>query len=173
MNIREAILEEHSKAQVLRIADYIGDDKQRFKELMHLFLSDEYRVCQRSAWVVSTIADRNSELIEPYIEPMLLNLKEGVHPAVIRNTVRVLNNLKELPDNILGLAASICFNYLETPSVPVAIRVFSMRVLCKICFKEPDLKNELIILIEDMMPNESPGFKSAGKDVLKKLDTIK
>ena len=49
MNIRDEILREHSKAQCLRIAQYIGEDKQRFDELMYLFLNDEYRVCQRVA----------------------------------------------------------------------------------------------------------------------------
>ena len=55
MNIREEILREHSKAQSLRKAHYIGEDKQRFEELMYLFLNDEYRVCQRAAWVVSIV----------------------------------------------------------------------------------------------------------------------
>ena len=172
MNIREALLEEHSKAQSLRIAEYIGTDEQRFAELMTLFLNDEYRGCQRAAWVVGIIGEKQPKMLEPYLETMLLNLDNPVHDAVKRNTVRILRDI-EIPENLLGIATTICFNFLCTPSVPVAIKSFSMRILYKICLKEPDLANELQIIIEDMMPHESAAFVSAGKDILKKLKKVK
>ena len=131
MNIREEILREHSKAQSLRIAHDIGEDKQRFEELMYLFLNDEYRVCQRAAWVVSIVTDKYPDLIQSYILPMLENLKNNNHPSITRNTVRVLRYMHEIPESSIGLAASICFKYLSTPSVPIAIRVFSMHILYK------------------------------------------
>jgi hypothetical protein len=34
------------------------------------------------------------------------------------------------------------------------------------------LKGELRLIIEDMMPHETAAFKSAGKDVLKKLKSL-
>ncbi len=173
MNLREEILREHSKAQCLRIAHYIGDDKQRFDELMYLFLNDEYRVCQRAAWVVSTVADKYPDLIQPYILPMLENLKNNHHPSVTRNTVRVLRYLDKIPESSIGFAASICFNYLTTPSVPIAIRVFSMHILYKICLIEPDLKEELKMSIEDGMEHGSAGYKSAGRTILQKLKKLK
>ena len=117
MNIGEEILREHSKAQCLRIAHYIGDDKQRFDELMYLFLNDEYRVCQRAAWVVSVIAEKYPDIIQPCILPMLENLKNNHHASVTRNTVRVLRYLDRIPESSIGLAASICFKYLTTPSI--------------------------------------------------------
>ena len=169
MNLREEILREHSKAQCLRIAHYIGEDKQRFNELMYLFLNDEYRVCQRAAWVVSTVADKYPNLIQPYILLMLENLKNNNHASVTRNTVRVLRYLDKIPESSIGLAASIFFNYLTTPSVPIAVRVFSMHILYKICLIEPDLKGELKMSIEDGMEHGSAGYKSAGRTILKKI----
>ena len=38
MDIRQALLEEHSKAQCRKIVNYIGSDKQKFEELMKDFL---------------------------------------------------------------------------------------------------------------------------------------
>jgi hypothetical protein len=38
MNIREALLEVHSKAQSTKIADFVGDDPKRFAELMKCLL---------------------------------------------------------------------------------------------------------------------------------------
>ena len=119
MNLREEILREHSKAKCLRIAHYIGEDKQRFDELMYLFLNDKYSVCQRAAWVVSTVADKYLDLIQPHILPMLENLKNNHHASVTRNTVRVLRYWDKIPQSSIGLAASVCFKYLTTPSVNI------------------------------------------------------
>jgi hypothetical protein len=52
---------------------------------------------------------------------------------------------------------------------PIAVRVFSMTVLCNLAGKLPELKNELIPLIEDQMPYGSAGFISRGRKVLKDL----
>ncbi|GHN02752.1 hypothetical protein WSM22_42410 [Cytophagales bacterium WSM2-2] len=52
---------------------------------------------------------------------------------------------------------------------PVAVRVFSMTVLGNLAVKVPELRNELIPLIEDQMPYVSAGFVSRGRKVLKQL----
>jgi hypothetical protein len=53
MDIKQALMKEHSKAQMLKIVAYIGDDKKKFAELMTLMLTAEYRVAQRAAYSVS------------------------------------------------------------------------------------------------------------------------
>ncbi|MBK7883084.1 MAG: hypothetical protein IPJ81_04200 [Chitinophagaceae bacterium] len=49
-NLRQEILKEHSKAQCIKIVQWVGQFQQRFDELFTLFLNDEYRVVQRAAW---------------------------------------------------------------------------------------------------------------------------
>jgi hypothetical protein len=170
MNIRESLEQEHSKTLTLRIIAYIGNDANRMAELMACFFDKEGRICQRAAWAVGMIGEKQPQLIEPYLEHMLLNLKTPQHDAILRNTMRVLRDVPDIPDAILGLAADISFRFLETPSVPIAIRAFSMRVLLKICKKEPELKVELRALIEDILEHDrAPGIVSAGRDVLKQL----
>ena len=104
------------------------------------------------------------------MEQILLNLKQPHHEAILRNTMRLLHSLPDIPDSVLGLAADAAFRYLEDPSVSIAVRAFSIRVLGKICKKEPDLKEELRILLEDMLEFEkAPGIITSGRDVLKQI----
>ena len=85
--------------------------------------------------------------------------------------MRLLNCLPTIPDAVLGLAADAAFRFLEDPSIPIAVRAFSIRILGKICLKEPDLKTELRILLEDMMAHETAlGLLVAGRDVLKMMN---
>jgi hypothetical protein len=167
MNLKTELLREHSKAQALKITAYIGSDSRKFDELMELFFDQEYRVTQRAAWVVSHCGKNHPELITPYIEKMIKNLKKEVHVAVIRNTLKLLQEI-DIPKQLWGITADICFKLLES-NKPIAVKVFSMTVLANICEKEPDLKNELRIIIEDQLPYGSAGFKSRAAKTLKRL----
>jgi hypothetical protein len=170
MNIRESLEQEHSKTQTLRIVAYVGNDTTRMAELMACFFDKNWLICQRAAWAVGLIGEKNAPLIVPYLEQMLLNLKTPQHDAILRNTMRVLRDMPEIPDNALGLAADVAFRFLEDPSVAIAIRAFSMRVLEKICRKEPDLKGELSALIEEILEQDkAPGIVSSGRAVLKQI----
>ncbi len=168
MNLRTELLKEHSKTQAVRIADYIGSDSDKFALLMQLFLSDDYRVTQRASWVVSHCADRYPHLIQPYLSQLIANLRNNVHVAVRRNTVRILQDIS-IPDQLIGETADICFQFLESRDEPVAVKVFAMTILGNICDKIPELKNELALIIEDQLPYASAGYKSRAKKVLKKI----
>ncbi|MEM9389404.1 MAG: hypothetical protein AAGA02_02955 [Bacteroidota bacterium] len=168
MNIKNELLREHSKPQADKIAAYIGHDVERFKELIELLLDSEYRVSQRAAMVLSHSVDRHRELLTPHIERLVKNLRNTVHIAVVRNTVRLLQFV-DIPENLIGETADICFKLMESSDTPIAVKVFSMTVLANICEKEPDLKNELALLIEDQMPYGSAGFRNRGAKILKKI----
>ncbi|MEO6167388.1 MAG: hypothetical protein ABIO46_12130 [Chitinophagales bacterium] len=168
MKLREEILREHSKKQTEKIAAWVCLDKKRFTTLLHLFFHDEYRVVQRTAWVVKLVADQHPEWTNPYIRKMLLYCKQPVHDAVKRNVVNILQDI-DLPENLQGLAATTCFDFLGTPNLPVAIKVFSMTVLYNITKQHPELRNELKTLIEEQMEYESAAFRSRGSKVLKQL----
>src|SRR3954465_9780707 len=108
MLLRDEILKEHSKAQALRIAGWVGDDGGRFRELMQLFLTDIYRVVQRAAWIVSMVAEKHPELIVPYLEAMVDKAGDaGVPVAVKRNVVRILQHI-DIPEGIHWEVMNMC-----------------------------------------------------------------
>jgi hypothetical protein len=169
MDLETEILNEHSKRQAVRIARWIGDDRTRFRELMQLFLHGEYRVTQRSAWIVNICAERNPTLIRPYIKKMIARMQElEVHDAVRRNVVRILQFI-DIPPDLLGTVATVCFEYLYSPKAPIAVKAFSMTVLANIAKKEPDLKREIRLAIEYQLPHSSVGTCARARHVLKSL----
>lgn len=172
MDLKEAILKEHSKRQAIFIRDYISDNQTLFDELMTHFFSDEYRVTQRAAWIMTHCAEKRPFLINPHLEKMINNLRnENIHVAVKRNTVRLLQNV-DVPEDLMGTLADCCFNFLGNPNEAAAVKIFSMSILGELCKKEPDLANELKIIIEEFMPHGTAGFKSRGKKTLILLQKI-
>ncbi len=66
---------------------------------------------------------------------------------------------------VVNLAMSFLTNRQEA----IAVRVFAMTVLANLCSVYPDLKNELIPLIEDELPIGTPAFRSRGAKILRSL----
>jgi len=170
LNLRHELLKITNKAQVLRIIKYIGNDATKFNDLVKLFLNGPYRLAQRASWPLTVCVEKNPELAKPYLKLLLQNLKkEPLHNAVKRNTVRLLQYVV-IPGKLQGLAVDLCFQYLIDPKEPIAVRVFSMTVLANIAEDKPDLKRELLLVLEDQLPYGSAGFISRARRTIKKLN---
>lgn len=169
MNIREALFLEHSKAQSDKIVSYIGSDESRFDELMHLFFYAESRIAQRAAMAVGWSGLRNPSFLPKYMNKMMDCLaQEGVHDAVKRNILRILQEIA-IPEEYEGQLTDICFDLILNPNEPSAIKAFAMTVLSNICQKYPELAQEFCLIIRENWEHESPAFKSRGKKILKKF----
>lgn len=169
MDLKKIILKEHNKATALKVADYVGNNTSRFKLLVNIYLEGPYRVTQRAAWPLSLGVERHPELIKPHLVTILdYAAKPGVHDAVKRNTVRLLQFI-EIPKKYHGKVLELCFDFLQSKKEPVAVKVFSMTVIANLVKNEPDLKKELKIIIEDQLPYTTAAFASRARKVLKQL----
>ena len=173
MNIREELLKEknYSKTQALKISAYACSSPKHFDELMGCFLSNEYRLAQRAAWSVSWATQKDPRLIIPYIKDLVDQLpRKEVHNAVIRNSVRVLQQI-EIPESLHGELMNSCFAFIESPTTPVAIKAFSMTTLFNLSRIYPEIKHELKLIIEERWNHETAAFKSRGEKILKNFNT--
>lgn len=169
MNLVQALLSEHSKAMSDKIVRHIGNDPKRFADLVRIYLAGPYRVTQRAAWPLSHCGGLHPSLIRLHLRKILKAVRApGIHDAVKRNTVRMLQFI-EIPKAHQGDVAAVCFEFLMNPKEPIAVRVFSMTVLANLAKLLPDLQGELRIVIEDQLPFGSPGFINRAKKILKDL----
>lgn len=167
MDLLKAITKEHSKAQCDKVVRYIGNDKTRFAELMKLFLQGEYRIIQRAAWPVSYCVRNYPELITPYYKQILPLLhKPGVHDAVVRNIVRLLQFVT-IPKRHHGTIMNACFEFIGSNDTAVAVKAFSLTVLQNLSKEYPEIKPELKLIIEERWSYETAAFKSRAKKILK------
>lgn len=158
----------HSRTSTNKIIALIEQDFGKFSELMTCFFDREYRMCQRAAWPVGDLGVKHPELLQPYMSELIHNLKSAKHDAIIRNTIRTWQFMN-IPEDYQGEIFDICFNYINDPKIPIAIRVFSMTVCANISKELPELKEELALAIEAHLEYGSAGFKSRGLKTLKAL----
>jgi hypothetical protein len=169
MDLHAAILKEHSKTQTSRIVKYIGADAKRFNELMDIFLKGPYRISQRSAWPISVVAESQPQLLKPHLKKILdFARKPDVHDSVRRNAVRLLQFI-DIPKNLHGNIADLCFQFLQDKQQRIAVKCFSLSALAEIAKSNPDLRPELMLIIEDQLPYASAGFRSRAHRILKAI----
>ena len=169
MNIRAALLKEHSKKQCDAIVKWVGDDQKKFDELFHLFLTDEYRVVQRAAWPISYCVADHPEFVKKHFAKVLKAIeKRGVHDSVKRNCIRFLQHI-DIPEKFHGRVMDICFRFFSSPTEAVAIKAFSITVLQKLAKLYPGIINEVKLIIEERWDYETPAFKARAKKLLKEF----
>ncbi len=172
MDIREALIKEHSKAQKDKIVAYVGNDKTRFAELITLMLTAEYRVAQRAAYPVSYCVEKHPELVKPWFGKMIKKLNEpNIHDAIKRNTLRILENI-DIPDTYCGALYDISYTYLHSLKEPIAIRVFALSVMANIAKKYIELKTEVKHDAESLLHCGIPALESRSRKVLKQLANL-
>jgi hypothetical protein len=163
------LFREHSKAQRNRIITYIGSNPKRFADLIQVFQDGPYRVTQRAAWPLSHCAALHPKLVQPHLGKLLTFAKKtGVHDAVKRNVVRLLQFIA-IPKKYHAKTIDLCFGLLTNPKEPIAARVFAMTVLANLTKQHPLLANEIIPSIETQLPYASAAFRNRGAKVLREL----
>lgn len=167
MDIRTLLLKDNSKANVEAIATWVGTSVERMQELVNIFLNDEYRVVQIAAHAIGKIGDVHPEMILIHVDTFLKRLQDADVPvAVKRNVVRVLQYI-DIPESLHGAAMNICFDYLADPNEAIAVRVFSMTVLDNLSKIYPEIRQELIAIIQDTLEQGcTAAFKARAKTIL-------
>lgn len=170
MNLREEILAKHSKEQTNKIIDWIGGSQKRFDELVHLFLTDEYRVVQRAAWPIGCIAETQPQLLKKHLPVFVALLrKPGLHNAVRRNITRLLQYIP-IPEKLKGDVMDACFSFICDVQEKAAVKAFSLTILEQLAKEYPEILPEIITVIEERWNYETAAFHSrAGKILAKSL----
>ncbi len=172
-HLEQEILREHSKRQAMKIGRWVGMNRQRFGRLMQCYLQGESVLSQRAAWIMSYCGELHPHLLDGWIPRLLARVEEpGNHIGVRRNGLRVLRFVT-VPHRILGKVVAICFDELENPDSPVAVRVYAMDVLLGILENEPGLANEVLAVVHSILPNAGPGLSVCCRRAMKKLGQLK
>jgi len=168
MQLRDYFKAAPSAATRKWVVAEVGHSQERFDELYTLMLSEKEPMAWRIAWVLDYCDENSPGLAQKHIKELVASLGSFVSQGMLRSCLRMISRYK-LDEDDQGIVADLCFDWLHKENVPVAIKVYSMQILADLAMEYPELKQELILLIEDHMDLNSAGFKSRGARILKKL----
>lgn len=172
MNVKEKLTQRFSKAELLVMVDYFVERPSKVKELMSCLFMQEHKIDQYAAWIVPYIAMREPKLLKPYYGKILDNLDTQPHTGVIRNSLRIFEEV-DIPESIEGRLFDKCMDYIADHKMPVAVPAFAITVCTKICKKYPDLSEEFVELIRPFLDHGSAALKVRTRRAIKQLSKRK
>jgi hypothetical protein len=162
-------LSDSSRALVDLTANMVYEEPLLLKSLIEVSQLDHDPWSNRSSRVVSVCCCRFPELMTPYISSIIKKLAVLSSEGVIRNYLKIFAEVPvKLNNRNKSILLNLCFDYLLN-AYAVAIKVYSMEILCNLSDEMPEIKRELYHVIEEQLPESSPGYKSRGEKILKKL----
>ena len=167
MDIKKQLSKEFSKMNSVKVSLMVGADQDTFDELMECMLLDDPEIARRAAWALSFCFREHPFLFNKHVATLveIMNSKT-CHVAVKRCATQSLEGM-EIPEDLEGLAYDYGMSILTDPNEAIAVKAYCIQILQNIADKFPELKQELIQVVEDRMPFETPAFRSRGKRMLK------
>lgn len=152
------------------VVAYIGGSQDKFDEVITIMQKDEYPNAMRASRVAYLVFEKHQSLIRKHIPALIKMLSSSKVDGTIRSVLKILAETTiHISDDNLGELTELAFNFVENPRQPIAIRACGIDVLIKITRYYPEIKPELIAVLEDILPESSVGLKGKCKKVLKKM----
>lgn len=169
MDLRESFKIKFNKVTQNHVKHWVGNDKEKFDQLMKCFFDADEQIAWRAGWTASDIMLKHSDLAKPYLTKLVNTMKRPLQDGVRRNIFRVLQEV-EIPEKMMSTTFQYAMQSISNPKDAVAIRCFALTTAMQICKKFPELIPELKQAINlYMMPDATPAIKSRIKRALKEL----
>jgi hypothetical protein len=168
MKLEDLLLREQSRANTDQVINIVMAKPEVFEELWKMVLLNKDPLSRRAAWAADYCAGNRPEFISSRIEELSANVPGFSSDGLKRHALRMLSR-SPLPEENLGILADACFNWLQSPSESVAVKMYSMVILHRISENIPEIKRELYDIIEIQLHEATPGFRNIGGKIMKKL----
>ena len=147
----------------------MGNHPEHLNLLMNVALNSNKKNSWRAAWMADKVHENYPELLQPFLAGMIEKLSETLPVGKKRHFLKLIS-LNDIPESYHGFLVDYCLNALASAKEPPAVRVHAMQVLFTISEKEPELKPELLAVIQhEMEYHATPGILSRGGKLAKKL----
>ena len=158
------LMQQLSRQHIDYVAHCIENSEKEFERLMLIVLHGSEPVVQRAAWAMDVCLEAHPELLSPYVETLINALPRFSNNGVRRQVVKALSK-REIPEKLEGQLADLCFEWLQSSTIPVGVKVHCMQILANIAARHPDLAGELYLVINEQIPRNSAGFASRGRKI--------
>ena len=166
----EKFLVDSSRALADMAVESIGDDPVLLDKIYRIALKEDGKTSMRAARVFDLADEARPGLAKSYLDDAARRIPQIKHTSVQRCLMRTLSRYP-LTENeeILGRFYDFCFKLITSQTAPVAVRYYGMFFAYQTCLKEPDLKHELIPILEEVIRIDSAGMKVRARDFLKDI----
>lgn len=151
--------------------EFVEDNPDIFEELLNLAISNKCKVSWRAAWVLGHTTREHDRRLQPNILTIIKSI-DGKVDGHQRELLKILEKNRiseECESPLFDISLSIWQDIYKKPGT----RVTALRHLIKIAKIYPELKNEILPLIDKRYTETiSPGIKQSVMKLVKSLEVV-
>jgi hypothetical protein len=153
--------------------DFIFQNPEYLSSLTEIAFDVNDKNHHKACWILELICEERMDLFLPFIDEFCTVLKRYKSDSAIRSISKiglfiVKNEEIYLTENQEELIIETYLDWL-IESDKAANAAYSMRTLFALSKKHDWIKDELLALLSRDCSNQTPGYKFAVKDILKRL----
>ena len=171
MDFRSLLTELPSGTERDLLIGEIMNSDEHVETLLRLALHDKDPIAWRACWLLDGSDERKPGLVQKHL-PRIVRALDGLQSTgTLRSLLRLLTRYP-IPEEEQGLLIDCCFAYLVSGQYPVAVKAHAMQIIYNHVLIYPELKHELIAVIEDQAGNNSVGFRTRGNMLIKQMEKL-
>lgn len=153
--------------------DFIFEHPEYISDLVEIAFDTNDKNHHKACWILELVSEEKMELFKPYIDNYCHSLKKIKSDSAIRSISKI--GLFLVNDKSIALTEKQEEQIIETfldwliQSDKAANAAYSMRTLFKLGKKYDWVNDELRALLSRDCSYQTPGYKFAVKDILKRL----
>jgi hypothetical protein len=150
----------------------VGDNPEYFRNLIDISFNEPYPACMRASRVAQLCCEKKPEFIIPYLDEVIEKIAHTGTSGVKRNYLKVINEFVG-PEKLKepGILVQLCFDWLISPKEETGVRIHCAEILYKVTLLEPDLKQELLSVLELVVNDGTVGFRGICRKIIKRLSS--
>lgn len=169
MDIREVLSggDLRSIGHVDAVVAYVGNDPDRFSELMTGLTDDRPVVRMRSADAIEKVTRRHPKLLQAHQASLSQQLHRAIQQEVRWHLAQLMPRLTWTEDEAADIVQMLT-DWIDTETSNIVI-VNSLQAIFDLSAMHPRFRDELKVLLETQLETGSPAVKSRSKKLLQKL----
>ena len=171
MDFRSLLTDIPSGAEKEMFIEAVGRSEDNFRILLEFSLYEKDPLAWRASWILDGSDEQHPGRADPHISRIIQTLPGLESKGSLRTLLRMLTRY-EIPEEDQGLLIDLCFRYMVSELYPVAVKVHAMQIIYNHVLLYPELKDELVTVIQDQVANNTVGFKSRGMRLIKQLEKL-
>ncbi len=164
------LLGDSSRKGIDMVVELVGDNRELFEKFLDIALGDAGSYSMRASRVVNFATLHHPRLFAPHVKAIVEMLPAITNDSVKREMIKTLSDHSfEMDEETTSHLLELCFRWFTDQNEKIAIQAYSLDILYQISGQYPDLKFELISVIEQQRPYLSSGMKVRIRKMLPKL----
>ncbi|MCQ2959832.1 MAG: hypothetical protein MJ198_06560 [Bacteroidales bacterium] len=165
----EKMLQDGIQMDMQQMVGFLENGEISALDLFEIVLKNDDPQSWYASWILNHYIDKHPDALEKHLNEAVDLLPKITRTGFLRLVLRFFIVTPQWNIENLGLLFDFNLNLLTNMTMPAGVKANAMSVIERITEIEPELKEEFLLVIEEILPYLSAGGLSRAKKILKNL----